>query len=62
MGWTRIRLLFAAIEGYKSERGKLSHPRSPEAMGAMATRWGSVVGCAAVGAFEPVRSVRLQAN
>jgi len=52
----------AAIECCESEADKFSHPRTPEALRATATQWGRVVGCAAVGACEPVRSVRLQAN
>jgi LmbE family N-acetylglucosaminyl deacetylase len=48
----------AAIECYESEARKFPHPRSPEALRALATRWGTVVGCAAAEAFELVRSVR----
>lgn len=50
----------AAMECYESEARKFPHPRSPEALRAVATRWGSVVGCAAAEAFELVRSVRPQ--
>ena len=50
----------AAMECYESEVRKFPHPRSPEALRALATRWGSVVGCNAAEAFELVRSVRLQ--
>ena len=50
----------AAMECYESEARKFPHPRSPEALRALATRWGSVVGCAAAEAFELVRSVRPQ--
>jgi hypothetical protein len=35
------------------------HPRSPEALRAIAMRWGSVCGCGAAEAFELVRSVRM---
>ena len=48
----------AAMECYESEARKFPHPRSPEALRAIAARWGSVVGCAAVEAFELVRSIR----
>jgi N-acetylglucosamine malate deacetylase 1 len=48
----------AAMECYESEARKFPHPRSPEALRAIATRWGSVVGCAAAEAFELVRSIR----
>ena len=49
----------AAMECYESEARKFPHPRSPEALRAIAMRWGSVAGCAAAEAFELVRSVRL---
>jgi len=52
----------AAMECYETEARKFPHPRSPEALRAIATRWGSVVGCAAAEAFELVRSVRPQTN
>ncbi|MGA7752702.1 MAG: PIG-L deacetylase family protein [Candidatus Sulfotelmatobacter sp.] len=52
----------AAMECYESEARKFPHPRSPEALRALATRWGSVVGCAAAEAFELVRSIRPQAK
>jgi len=48
----------AAMECYESEARKFPHPRSPEALRALAMRWGSVVGCAAAEAFELVRSIR----
>jgi LmbE family N-acetylglucosaminyl deacetylase len=47
-----------AMERYESEARKFPHPRSPEALRALATRWGSVVGCPAAEAFELVRSIR----
>jgi LmbE family N-acetylglucosaminyl deacetylase len=49
----------AAMECYESEARKFPHPRSPEALRAIAMRWGSVSGCAAAEAFELVRSIRL---
>lgn len=48
----------AAMECYESEARKFPHPRSPEALRAQASRWGSVVGCRSAEAFELVRSVR----
>jgi LmbE family N-acetylglucosaminyl deacetylase len=48
-----------AMACYESETRKFPHPRSPEALRAIAARWGSVVGCHAAEAFELVRSVRL---
>jgi len=48
----------AAMACYETESREFPHPRSPEALRAIATRWGSVVGCAAAEAFELVRAVR----
>lgn len=48
----------AAMECYETEARKFPHPRSPQALRAVATRWGSVVGCEAAEAFELVRSIR----
>lgn len=53
-----IEAKVAAMECYGSEARAFPHPRSPEALRAIATRWGSVVGCAAAEAFELVRSIR----
>ena len=50
----------AAMECYESEARQFPHPRSPEALRALAMRWGSVAGCAAAEAFELVRSIRPQ--
>jgi len=47
----------AALACYDTETRKFPHPRSPEALRAIATRWGSVVGLQAVEAFELIRSV-----
>jgi LmbE family N-acetylglucosaminyl deacetylase len=52
----------AAMECYETEARKFPHPRSPEALRALAARWGSVVGCAAAEAFELVRSIHRQTN
>jgi LmbE family N-acetylglucosaminyl deacetylase len=48
----------AAFACYDTEARKFPHPRSAEALRAIAQRWGSVVGCHAAEAFELVRSVR----
>jgi len=48
----------AALACYESETRDFPHPRSPEALEAIAKRWGSVVGCQAAEAFELVRSIR----
>ena len=47
-----------ALACYDTETRKFPHPRSAEALRAIATRWGSVVGLPAVEAFELIRSVR----
>jgi len=59
------RTLAAKIAGlacYYSETRDFPHPRSPEALRAIAVRWGSVAGCQAAEAFELVRSVRLEGH
>jgi LmbE family N-acetylglucosaminyl deacetylase len=48
----------AAMACYGTESREFPHPRSSEALRALARRWGSVVGCDAAEAFELVRSVR----
>jgi len=53
-----LEVKIAAMERYDSETRRFPHPRSPEALRALATRWGSVVGCAAAEAFELIRSIR----
>jgi len=52
----------AALGCYDTEIRKFPHPRSAEALRAIATRWGSVVGLQAVEAFELIRSVRPTVN
>jgi len=47
-----------AIALYDSEARPFPPPRSPEALRAIARRWGSVVGKEAVEAFEVIRAVR----
>ena len=47
-----------ALTCYDTETRKFPHPRSAEALRAIAKRWGSVVGLPAVEAFELIRSVR----
>jgi LmbE family N-acetylglucosaminyl deacetylase len=47
-----------AMALYESEARAFPHPRSPEALGATARRWGSVVGVECAEAFELIRSVR----
>lgn len=46
------------MQQYESEARSFPHPRSGEALRAIAQRWGSVAGCKAAEAFELVRSLR----
>lgn len=48
-----------AMQVYESEARLFPHPRSPEALRAIAQRWGSVVGLVAAEAFELVRTIRV---
>jgi LmbE family N-acetylglucosaminyl deacetylase len=48
----------SAMACYETESREFPHPRSPEALRAVAMRWGSIAGCHAAEAFELVRSVR----
>lgn len=47
-----------AMQLYASEARPFPHPRSPEALRAIARRWGSVVGLEAAEAFQLIRSIR----
>lgn len=51
---TKVR----AMSCYQSEARPFPHPRSGEALYAIAQRWGSVAGCKAAEAFELVRAMR----
>jgi LmbE family N-acetylglucosaminyl deacetylase len=55
-----VEAKIAAMACYQTEARLFPHPRSPEALRAIATRWGSVAGCGAAEAFELVRSIRPQ--
>ena len=46
-----------AMSCYETEARKFPHPRSPEALTAIARRWGSVVGCEAAEAFQLTRAI-----
>ncbi len=48
----------AAMELYQSESRAFPHPRSPEALRAIATRWGSQVGLHAAEVFQVIRDVQ----
>jgi LmbE family N-acetylglucosaminyl deacetylase len=54
----RIDAKVNAMECYEGEARPFPHPRSPDALRAIARRWGTVVGCDSAEAFELVRSVR----
>lgn len=47
-----------ALKCYEGEVREFPHPRSPEALRALARRWGSAVGVQHAEAFELIRSVR----
>jgi LmbE family N-acetylglucosaminyl deacetylase len=47
-----------AMDLYESEVRDFPHPRSPDALRAIARRWGTVVGLSAAEAFELVRQIR----
>lgn len=47
-----------ALKAYQGEVREYPHPRSPEALRAIAMKWGSTVGCEAAEAFELIRSIR----
>ena len=47
-----------AMALYESEARPFPHPRSPEALKALARRWGSAVGVEAAEAFELIRAIR----
>ncbi|RLC82166.1 MAG: PIG-L family deacetylase [Chloroflexi bacterium] len=55
---TTLETKIEAMALYESEARSFPHPRSPEALRAIAHRWGSVVGLEAAEAFELVRLVR----
>lgn len=47
-----------AMEIYESEARRFPHPRSPEALRALANRWGAAAGLEAAEAFELIREIR----
>ena len=52
-----LTLKLQAMACYESEARTFPHPRSPEALAAIATRWGSVSGFKAAEAFQLVRAL-----
>jgi N-acetylglucosamine malate deacetylase 1 len=55
---TTLRLKLEGMRLYDSEVRKFPHPRSPEALTAIAQRWGCMVGCKAAEAFEVALLIR----
>ena len=53
-----LELKIQAIQLYESEIRAYPHPRSPEALRAIAARWGSVAGLKAAEVFESIREIR----
>jgi LmbE family N-acetylglucosaminyl deacetylase len=53
-----LELKIRAMAEYESESRRFPHPRSAEALRALATHRGSAVGVAAAEAFEVVRELR----
>jgi len=52
-----LEVKLAAMALYESEARPFPHPRSSQALTAMAMRWGSVAGCRAAEAFELIRGI-----
>jgi LmbE family N-acetylglucosaminyl deacetylase len=53
-----IETKIQAMKEYHDEIQTFPHPRSPEALEAIAKRWGSAVGVGAAEAFEIIRSIK----
>jgi LmbE family N-acetylglucosaminyl deacetylase len=53
-----LEIKIQSMQLYESEARSFPHPRSPEALRAIAARWGSVCGLGCAEAFELIRSVR----
>lgn len=53
-----LELKLRAMERYESEVREFPHPRSRQALEAIARRWGSVAGVSAAEAFELIRTLR----
>jgi len=54
----QLETKLAAMAVYESETRAFPHPRSPEALRAIAARWGSATGLPAAEAFHSVRDLR----
>ncbi|MBW1697333.1 MAG: PIG-L family deacetylase [Deltaproteobacteria bacterium] len=53
-----LNIKVQALSLYETEARPFPHPRSPEAIHAIAHRWGTIVGCEAAEAFELIRSIQ----
>lgn len=53
-----LEMKIQAMQSYEGESRPFPHPRSPEALRAIAQRWGSVAGLPAAEAFQLVRCIR----
>jgi len=53
-----LEMKLAALSHYQTEVRIFPHPRSPEAITAIARRWGSMAGLEAAEAFELIRAIR----
>jgi LmbE family N-acetylglucosaminyl deacetylase len=53
-----LELKVTALLEYEGEARAFPHPRSSDALRAIARRWGSVAGCGAAEAFQLIRRVR----
>jgi LmbE family N-acetylglucosaminyl deacetylase len=53
-----LELKLKAMQVYEQEVRPFPHPRSPDALRAIAKRWGSVAGVMAAEAFQLVRSIK----
>jgi len=53
-----LEIKVQAMQLYESETCPFPHPRSPEAIRAIAHKWGSTVGVEAAEAFQLIRSIR----
>jgi len=53
-----LEIKVQAMQLYESEARPFPHPRSPEAIRAIAHRWGSTIGVEAAEAFQLIRSIR----
>lgn len=54
---TTLETKIQAMQAYESESRAFPHPRSPDALRAIAKRWASVVGMEAAEAFELIRKL-----